>query len=237
MTIGIVAALPGEARALARLRARGTARLADGSLLALSGLGHERASATARTLVDAGVGRLISWGSAAALLPALAPGDLMLPETIVAGNGQRLSCDTALIEAFAARFDAGVRIRYGALAQAPNVLANVAAKQFLHERTQAAAADMESAAIARVAAEAGIGFMAIRAIADDATMILPPAAHAAVNDDGALRPWAMLRALAGRPRTTHAQLRALKQLAVAFKAAQNTLAVAAGHLIDSEKAA
>ena len=151
MTAGIVAALPGEARALARLRARGTAQLADGTRLALSGLGHERAAATAKKLVDDGVDCLISWGSAAALLPVLAPGDLLLPETIVTGDGQRLNCDAVLIEAFGARFDAGVRIRYGALAEASSVLANVAAKQVLHERTQAIAADMESAAIARVA--------------------------------------------------------------------------------------
>ena len=237
MTAGIVAALPGEARALARLRARGTAQLADGTRLALSGLGHERAAATAKKLVADGADCLISWGSAAALLPALAPGDLLLPETIVTGDEQRLNCDAALIEAFGARFDAGVRIRYGALAEASSVLANVAAKQVLHERTRAIAADMESAAIARVAAEAGISFMAIRAIADDATMILPPAARAAVDDDGALRPLAMLWALAGRPSAMHAQLRALKQLAVAFKAAQNTLERAAGHLIDIKKAA
>lgn len=237
MTTGIVAALPGEARALARLRARGTAMLADGSRLALSGLGRERAQATARALVDAGVDCLISWGSAAALVPVLAPGDLLLPEAIMTSDGQRLACDTGLIENFGARFEAGVRIRHGALAEAPDVLVNVAAKQVLHERTQAVAADMESAAIARVAAEAGISFMAIRAIADDATMILPPAAHAAVDDDGALRPLAMLRALAGSPSAMHAQLRALKQLAVAFKAAQNTLGLAASHLIDAQKAA
>ncbi|MES1924620.1 purine phosphorylase [Salinisphaera sp. T31B1] len=237
MPAGIVAALPGEARALVRLRARGTATLADGSVVALSGLGAERAATTARQLVADGADRLISWGSAAALAPALTPGDLLLPRAIVAEGGRLYPCDMAMIQALTARLALTLRIQCGPLAEASGVLVNVAAKQVLYERSRAVAADMESAAIARVAAEAGIGFMAIRAVADDARMILPPAAHAAVDDDGALRPLAMLRALAGRPRSMHAQLRALKQLAVAFKAAQDTLGVAAGALVDTSKAA
>ncbi|GAB3675001.1 phosphorylase family protein [Salinisphaera aquimarina] len=237
MSVGIVAALPGEARSLARLRARGTAVLADGAQLRLSGLGAERATAAARALVAEGVDRLISWGSAAALVPALHPGDLLLPREIIASDGRRLHSDDAWRESLTDALPGGLRIRHGALVQATGVLVNVASKQVLHECSHAVAADMESAAIAAVAAEFGLPFIAIRAIADDSTMILPPAANAAVDADGALKPLSMLRALAGRPRTMHAQLRALKQLAVAFKAAQNTLGVVALEFVDTQRAA
>lgn len=226
---GIVATLPAEARALARLRLRGRALLAGGGQVALSGLGAERAEATARMLVAEGANGLISWGSAAGLLPVLAPGDLLLPYNVRASDGTRYACDEDWLIEIAHAGD-GLRVRHGLLTEAPATLTDLAVKQSLQRASEAVAADMESVAIARVAADFDLPFIAIRAVADDAGMILPPVIHAALDIDGRLRPVPMLRALAGRPRSVHAQLRALKQLAVAFRAAQDTLARIAPHL-------
>jgi len=226
---GIVATLPAEARALARLRLRGRALLGSGGQVALSGLGAARAEATARMLVAEGANGLISWGSAAGLMPVLAPGDLLLPHQVRAANGDYYACDRDWLTTIAHAGD-GLRIRHGLLAEAPGALTDMAAKQRLQQTSGALAADMESAAVARVAADFDLPFIAIRAVADDATLILPPVIHAALDVDGRLRPVPMLRALAGRPRSVHAQLRALKQLAVAFRAAQDTLAQVASVL-------
>lgn len=229
---GIVAALPGEARPLARLRAQGRAQLPNGAWVALSGMGPARAAATARALVAEGVDGLISWGSAAALVPVLAPGDLLLPRQVIAASGSIFDTDEAWRGGLVVKLAERVRIREGALAESPELLVDTAGKQRLQAASSAAAADMESAAIAAVAAEFGLPFIAIRAIVDDATMSVPLAARAAVDGDGALRPQRMLRALLRRPSTLHAQLRSLKQLSVAFRAAQISLGRTADCLLN-----
>jgi hypothetical protein len=120
------------------------------------------------------------------------------------------------------------------LVESLHVINDIATKRRLHAASHAHACDMESAAVAGVAVELGLPFIAIRAIVDDAVMILPPAARAAVDANGALRPLALLGSLAGRPSAMHAQLRALKQLEVAFRAAQLTLAAVAPVLLRKE---
>lgn len=229
----MVAALPGEARAFARLRAQGRAPLAGGGRLALSGLGPERAAATARTLVAEGVDGLVSWGSATALVPSLAAGDLLLPRELVTVAGARVAVDADWHERLTAAIADRARIRNGPLAAAADVLVNAAGKHTLYDLSGAVAADMESAAIAAVAAEFELPFIAVRAIADDSAMTVSPVARAAVDDDGALRPLRLLRGLARPPAGVHAELRALKQLAVAFRAAQRTLEAAAPGLLEA----
>lgn len=231
MRLGIVAALPGEARSLTRLRAQGRAYLSGGARIALSGMGASRARTTARELVDHGAKALVSWGTAAAIDPLLNPGDLMLPAEVVASDGRRYATDQEWRGSLARGIAGRVRINYGALAESRVVITSAAAKQQLHQASGAIACDMESAAVAAVAADFGLPFIAVRAIVDDATMALPPAARAAVDEAGALRPFGLLRALVGHPSTLHAQLRSLKQLSVAFRAAQLTLAAAAPALL------
>jgi nucleoside phosphorylase len=170
---------------------------------------------------------LVSWGSAAALVPELAPGDLLLPQAVITADDRRYAIDPDWRVALAGMIGQCVHLRDGALVESRHVINEIAAKQRLHTASGAHACDMESAAVAAVAAEFRLPFIAIRAIVDDATMILPPSARAAVDADGALQPLALLCSLAGRPSAVHAQLRALKQLAVAFRAAQLTLAAVA----------
>ena len=233
----MIAALPGEARAFARLRAGGRAPLAGGGHLALSGLGPKRAAAAARALVAEGVDGLVSWGSATALVPWLAAGDLLLPRTLVTAVGASLAVDADWGERLTGAIADRARIRNGPLAEVGDVLVDAVAKQALHERSGALAADMESAAIAAVAAEFELPFIAVRAIADDSTMTVSPAARAAVDDDGALRPLRLLRGLARPPAGVAAELRALGQLATAFRAAQRTLDAAAAGLLEARAGA
>lgn len=222
--LGIIAALPGEARALARLRPRGRARLPGGARLLLSGMGAERAAAAASKLADEGVSVLMSWGTAAALAPGVDPGALVLATRVLGADGRSWDTDDGWRSALAAALAPAHQVFEQRLVETPELVVDAAAKRALYERSGAIACDMESAAIATVAADRGLVFVSVRAIIDDASMALPPVARAAMDADGRLRPVALLAAMAGRPASMHVQLRALKNLAVAFRAARLTLA-------------
>ncbi|RJS93969.1 purine phosphorylase [Salinisphaera sp. Q1T1-3] len=225
--IAFIAALPGEARALARLPALGSAYRLDGSRVILGGMGPTRAEAAARRAIDEGATGLVSWGVAAALSPAAAPGDLLLAGSIIDADGQRHCVDPAWRAAIASRVPPGLNAASVDIAETPVVLADARAKAALYSATGAIGCDMESGAIARVAAERGVPFLAVRAVLDDANMVLPSAARAAMDESGHLQPLALTRAMIGRPRRLHAELRGLKHLAVAFRAARTTLAALA----------
>ena len=88
--LGIVVSLPRELRSLTSQRiAVGAWRaIADNTLVALSGIGGERAYTAGALLVSKGATALLSWGCAAALDDRLRPGCLILPERIIAANGK-----------------------------------------------------------------------------------------------------------------------------------------------------
>lgn len=232
--LGVVAALPGEARALARLRPLGQTRLRGGGQLRLSGIGAIRARQAAMALVDQGATALLSWGTSGALAPYLDPGAIILASSVVNADGRTRASDHAWREALACELATHHAVYEGAIAESRDIVADPMGKQRLYETSGAIACDMESAAIAEVAAEHGIRFMALRAIIDDANMTLPPVALAAMDADGHLRPGGLLSAIASEPRRLHAQLRSLKQLAVAFRAARNSLGDAARLIVDGE---
>lgn len=225
--LAIIAALPGEARCLARLRPRGRRRLACGAVLALSGIGAQRARMLAETLAEEGAQALLSFGTAGALAPWLDPGAIVLPSILRDGQGRSWPVCAPWRDVLAHQLAPRRRVDDGCLLERSEIVSDPDAKRRLHAETGAVACDMESAAIAAVAAERGLSFIALRAIVDDATMTLPPVALAAIDADGRLRPAAVMAALAGRPTSMHTQLRALKQLAVAFRAARISLAEAA----------
>ena len=72
-------------------------------------------------------------------------------------------------------------------------------KQQLHEEFEAIAVDMESLAVAQVAAETKTGFMAVRVISDDMSADLPSEILSIIGDTGAVRVGAALTSLFKRP--------------------------------------
>lgn len=233
--LGIVAALPGEARSLARVHSRGRATLPGGSQLLLSGMGADNARLAARQLANRGAAMLVSWGVAAALDTKLVSGTLALPEMVMADDGNCYTTDAAARQALMACFDQSVAdVVEGTLVEAPGVLVSPADKSALFEQSGALVSDMESAAIGRVAGEQGLAFLVIRVVVDDANMTLPPVAREAVDSDGRLRPVHLAASLVGRPGSIHAQLRSLKNLAVAYRSAQMTLKAVAPWIVNFE---
>jgi adenosylhomocysteine nucleosidase len=225
--VGIVCALDAEARHL-RARAEGVrarARLADGSLLAVSGMGAAAAAAAARTLIGAGARALVSFGLAGGLDPALAPGDLCLPRTVIglAADGlagTELATSESWRERLARALAAQGAIAEGALVSAPRVIASVADKAALRAASGAVAVDMESLAVALVAAEHHLPFIAARVIVDGAADALPRAVAAAGDASGQISPWRLLAGLARSPQ----EIAPLIRLGARYRAASRSLA-------------
>lgn len=221
MAVGICAALPQEARTLARVPpAAGTClRLADGRLLAVAGVGARRARIGGTQLLDGGATALVSWGSAGALDPTLEAGALLLPQLVIAPDGRALLADRNWQERVVESLDGRVSAHAGPLAQVGRVIRTPDEKRDLHRRSGAVAIDMESAALADLAREAGVPFLAVRAVTDTAGMTIPASITRAVDGTGRLRlARLLLGVLAGR-----GDVLTLLQLGRCFRMARTTL--------------
>ena len=149
------------------------------------------AEAAAERLVARGATALVSFGLAGGLDPALLPGAVIVPAEVMEG-GQRYRTDYALC----ARFGGQAPLR--ALA-APSILATQQEQRAAHDATLAVIVDLESGAVARVAARHGLPFTAVRAVCDPAGFALPPLALEALDAGGRIGPWRVLRSVLRRP--------------------------------------
>lgn len=196
--IGIVTALPGEARTLSRRVHNGRPyELGPGFTIMISGIGAERATAAAQQLLNTNVEALISWGTAAGLDPALPAGSLLLPESILSG-GLPLPVHAAWHRQAIERLRS-LDVSSRPLAESPALLATAAAKLRLRQETGAVAADMESAAIARLARNRGVPFLCIRAVVDAAEETVPAALPSLLDDFGRIRYPVLLQTLLRQP--------------------------------------
>lgn len=173
--LGIVAALNAEIRPLSKrtLRVGVVERRSDHVSLIVSGIGAACARAAGQTLIARGATALLSWGCAAALDTELKPGSLLLPKIVIAADGDGLPVSSVWHEHLHNLLAVQFPIYIGSLAESPVVLADSAAKRALFEQSGAGAADMESAALGRLALAAGVPFMVVRAISDSADTALP----------------------------------------------------------------
>jgi len=196
--IGVVTGWRAEARCLEGLAVE----------IACSGARPARARAEAARLLARGAAGLVSFGLAGGLSPAVAPGDLLVAETVLLPGGAALATDAAwrgrLLAALAA---AGIRPHRAAVAGSDQLLATTGAKRALFEATGALAVDMESHAVAAAAQAAGRPFVVLRAIADPHDQALPRAALVALGPGGEVRLPALARALLARPGELPALLR------------------------------
>ncbi|HYW93813.1 MAG TPA: hypothetical protein VFA95_15360 [Gammaproteobacteria bacterium] len=158
--------------------------MGPGTLLRVAGVGQLRAGRAADALADAGASRLVSCGFAGGLDPGLRPGEVVLAGTVICPGGETLPTDPGWQDWLAGRLEG---VRRGALLSVAAPVAERAARQRLHQAHAALAVDMESAAVARVAARRGLPFAALRVVLDPAQMSLPDAALSALDPAGRLR--------------------------------------------------
>jgi adenosylhomocysteine nucleosidase len=199
--VGVVVALLSEAKALGlRAPQPGLNRELPGLLVLVSGIGNDAATAAADVLVAQGCAALLSFGTAGGLAAAMAPGDVVIPETIVFRDARMLATDGAWRMRLIAACDAaGQGVVGGRLLTTPQTLLNAGIKYLAHTQSGAVAVDQESSAVAAVAARHGLPMLAVRAIVDDAEATLPLAVIDGVDAYGRPKAAALLGGLLRSP--------------------------------------
>jgi len=190
--VALIAALELEARILRDVLGERSARIL------ISGPGPERAGRAARQAVETGAEALIAWGLAGGLAGDTSSGTVVLPSRLISAAGE-WRADAVwrerLSRVVGSRFD----LNEAPLYSADRVLTTPEAKAALAACTGACAVDMESAAVARDAAEAGLPCVALRVVADGARDALPEGVETLVSADGSVR-FATLAPFVASPR-------------------------------------
>lgn len=223
---GFVVALPDEARTLRRRPPPpgGFSALGAGRWLGVSGMGEARARDMAQRLLSEGVCGLVSWGTCAGLAPGLSPGSLIVANRILTLDGASyVPCDWPTA---GAANGLGARVHRGALLSVAHLVTTVEEKARLYEQCGALGLDMESAAVAQVAVEHGVRFLALRVVVDPADASLPAALSGAVDGWGRVRLPILVRGLGWHLEPW----RELWRLARHFQSARRTLKALAGRL-------
>lgn len=210
--LGIVTGLPAEARAT-RVGNTETVRVlcCDASTA--------RAESLARSLVDWGAAGLLSFGTAGGLEPGLPAGTVVIATAIVDPAGNRIATDEEWGAHLVEALTPSLRAVRAPIAGADRPVADLAAKAALGNSSKAAVVDMESHAIARTCASAGLPAMAIRVIADPANRRLPQSLVAALSAGSGPLARRALEETCRRP----GDLPALARLAVDYAQALRTL--------------
>jgi len=153
-------------------------------LLAISGMGRNNALTMTKTLVNHfPLSLIISTGTSGALQPHLQAGDIIVADRLFLAEPAQEKSSTismtahkirsvykvqkALIELSLKVLESSTfRYNIGPLITVDNVIGNIEAKRKLGENLNCLAVEMESAAIAQVAKEKRLPFLAIRSISD-----------------------------------------------------------------------
>jgi adenosylhomocysteine nucleosidase len=221
--IAVIAALAAERVGLDTIP-RGTIRID----IHQSGPGPARAQAAARAAVATGANALVAWGLAGGLVASLRPGDVVLPARGLAPGGAEWHAEPRWHAALERALGAAFRVHTGTLISVAEVLASPLAKRTAAESCGATAVDMESAAIAAVAADAGVPFVAVRIVADASADALPEDVGKWIDASGRRRLLPLLGTV-----VTPAQWPTLLRLAARYRAARRTLEAVANRLVPS----
>ena len=219
--LGIVVSLSRELKTLTRqtIPVGDWRAITDNTLVALSGIGPERAYAAGSLLVSHGATALLSWGCAAALDDRFSAGCLILPERIIGTNGEIHRVNTEWHRRLCQTLESRYPVRTDTLVESAAIMKTPAQKQALAKRTQAAATDMETAAQARLAKERGLPFIAIRAIVDASSTDIPENVLKALDTAGHINLWKLLTSTYPMP----ADWIKIVRLGIQFNAARRTL--------------
>ena len=219
--IGIVTGLALEAACFDTLPAHRRPRVR------CDGMGPARAGRAARRLLADGCAALCSFGIAGGLDPELRTATAVLADAVITTSGRRSPTDAAWRERLRPVLAAALEVTTAGIIGSDRVIETPADKRRLFTDTGAAAVDMESHAVAAVAADAGVPLLVLRAVSDPAGAVIPPAAMAGVGKDGRTRHLAVAWALVWRPGDLPAVLRLRHDSALAVRTLRR-VAVLAG---------
>jgi len=223
--LGIIVAVTAEARSLIKepIPNGEIINLPGGAMLIVSGIGPTRSAMASRALLEKGAAALLSWGSAGGLKPNLSPGSLILPKTVIASDRSLYHVDMPWHKSLCNRLKGHVDFCTEPLVESAMVVRTPAEKVALFRETGAIGVDMESAAVAAVAQEVQVPFMAVRAVADSTNTTIPEMTLNAVDGFGRLKFLKLIQGLAKDP----TELLALVRIARNYRTAQRTLAAVA----------
>ncbi|HEX4354412.1 MAG TPA: hypothetical protein VHZ95_15890 [Polyangiales bacterium] len=217
--VGVIAAMPEEIAPLRRSLA-GSRRVHDrpeivtGSLagvpiaLCISGDGARQARDGALALLStANVARLIVIGVAGALSPELQLFELVVATRVVSERGDSLQPSAAAVERALGLLGARAAVAISSEAIADSASTKVRLRIASGAGAVAAVVDLESASYARVAEDAGIPWLVVRAVSDTATEELPLLLNRSRDVGGAVRRGRVLREILTDPRTLPTLLR------------------------------
>lgn len=221
MSTGILVALPEELRTLtnSKIKQGECISTSKNTITILSGSGSENASIAAQKLLAHGATQLISWGCAGALAPYLKAGDLIIPSAILTKKNTQLNTHTQWSGQVVKLLENRIKCYNGQLLESESVISLASHKAIQFQQTQALAVDMESAAVARIAAQAQLPFIALRSIVDPAQLDLPEAINYAMSDKGIVSIPKLMLYLCVHP----GELPRLVRLGLHFNAASKTL--------------
>jgi hypothetical protein len=174
-----------------------------------------RARVLAAELLAGGAEGLVSFGLAGGLSAGAGAGTLVLALAVVTKKG-RQACWAEWTNTLAEQLP---HARLGVVAAVDGIVASVAEKRLLADRTGAVAVDMESGAVAEVCAAAGKPFIVLRVVADPLHRAIPKAALAMMNGG--------MAGLAGSLLAAPSQVPELLRLAAEARRALKVLAAAA----------
>jgi adenosylhomocysteine nucleosidase len=222
--IAFITALAAEARTLHAAFGTGVdTSVTHGVLIAVAGVGAVSAGKAAAAAIEGGASALVSWGYAGGLAPDLMAGTLVVADRIVCTDGSVFSTDEHWRDSLTACISRGQPVRCASLLSAPTLLADEACKSRHFRASGAIAVDMESAAVAQVARDRGVPFLAVRAVVDTARDRLPRSIVDAIGADGKLRWVRLCLDVARAPRT----LQQLLSLSGSYRTARQALTSAA----------
>ena len=224
--IGLVAAFSWEVRPL--LRRQSGVQTSGGAYsfiarglpvhLTVAGVGADNAYREARQLLERfRVRGLVTIGFAGGLVDSLNPGDIVLPHHVIdQRTGERFDCSDELWPVSNAH--------RGGLLSATSFIASAEEKRVLAGKWGAVAVDMESAGVARAAAERGVAFSAIKAITDNSVNSISFDFASCRSDDNKLSFWKIIR----EGMRTSQTIRDMWMLAKGARVASRALADALG---------
>lgn len=151
----VVAAVPQELAAFQKRCPHGQVRTL------ITGMGHERAyKRVSEWLKQNSCRSIVATGYAGAAQPGLKVGDILLADEVMEARSQRLFRPTLREPS------TSLPVRRGRLVTLERIAWMKRSKERLGSRFQALGLDLETAAVAAVAQEAGVGWMAVRVVLD-----------------------------------------------------------------------
>ena len=176
-------------------------------LVQVSGTRPGRAGEVSRAVLAEGCDGVMSFGVCGGLNPALRPGTVVIATKVVTDDGETFETDGTWSSALSSTLSGRCPFINAPVYGSAHVITTARAKRELFTKTGAAAVDMESHEVAAAAAEHGVPFLAVRAVADSARSRVPAAALYGIREDGSTRVDAIFAGLLIRPWQTPALIR------------------------------